>query len=217
VETAFAGGEFSNNAELEFAHFDYQRPNPKGEELAVSMTVRNGFPDAVEQASITFVFMNSKKKELKRYTHTVPGQLKPGEVKAVAFTIPAVPQYEALDQKIGYKRMGSAPSASAPKPESSGSVASFKGGNAVEVIFTENAVNDDHSVTFVGAARNGKEQPIQDVTITLQIRKNGKDLKVEKVLPEVMRQNEERNFVVKVPEGEGFESYTFNFKFSPVK
>ncbi len=216
-EAALSGGDFTTAQEVEFANFEFKRPNPKGDELAVAAKVRNGFKDSVAAAQITLVFMNSKKKEIKRHTYVVPGTLKPGEIKPVTFTIPVVPQYEGFEQQVTYKRNSGVTDTKAQKPEARSSVANFKGGPEVEVIFTENAVNDDHSVTFLGAARNGKDMPIQDVAVTLVVKKGGKDLKFEKVLTGVMRTGEERNFVVKAPDAAEFESFSFSFKFGTVK
>lgn len=218
-EVALSGGDFSTAQEVEFANFEFKRPNSKGDELTVAAKVRNGFKESVSEAQITLVFMNSKKKEVKRHVFVVPGTLKPDEVKPISFTIPEVPQYEGFEQQVTYKRNASA-STSAPKsapPQDSHSIASFKGGSEVEVIFTENAVNDDHSVTFVGAARNGKDMPVQDVAVTLSVKKGGKELKFEKVLTGVMKTGEERNFVVKAPDAADFESFSFNFKYASAK
>jgi len=215
-EAALSGGEFTTAEEVEFANFDFKRPNPKGDELSVAAKVRNGFKVPVDAAQITLVFMSGKKKELKRHTFIVPGQLKPGEIKPISFTIPAIPQYEAFEQQVTYKCLtANAPGES--KPASQSATASFKGGPEVEVIFIENAVNDDQSVSFVGAARNGKEQPVQDITVSLVVKKGGKDLKFEKVLSGVMKHGEERNFIVKAPDASGFDSFNFSFKFSSVK
>jgi hypothetical protein len=214
AEVGLSGGEFSNSQDVEFAKFLFKRADPKSPDLKVSAQVRNGLKEPVEQVKLTLVFMNAKKKELKRHTFDVPGQLKPGETKPLEFTVSGLPSYEAFEQAVAFKKVGSDPGPSKPSVTKIDS-AKFQNTKEVEVIFTDSVTNDDKSVTLVGSMRNGKSHPVKDVAITAEFLKadGGHQATGEKVLTDVVQPGEERNFTLKAAGASGFGSYSFKLKF----
>jgi len=217
VEAQFSGGEFSNAKEIEFAKYAFKRTGAKNEDLKVGAQVRNGLDAPVNQVKLTLVFMNAKKKELKRYMYEVKGELKPGEIKPVEFTVAALVPYDAFEPQVAFERVdGNAGAAS--QGETKVAPAKFAGAKDVEVIFSDSMTNDDRSVSLAGAMRNGKSGPVKNVMITVTFtRPDGSSSNVEKTLTDVVRPGEERNFVMKAPNAAGFSNYGFKFKYSEVE
>jgi len=218
AEAALSGGDFTTAEEVEFAKIAFKRPDPKSTELKVNGQVRNGFKIPVDQVKLTVIFMNAKKKEIKRYTHEVKGQLKAGEIQPVEFTVKDLPNYDAFEQAVNYNKVTGEPGAN--KPASTKITAgAFQNTKDVEVIFTASDTNDDKSVSLAGAMRNGKSAPVKDVAIQVTFTKaDGSTLiTAEKTLTDVSKPGEERNFVMKAPNAAGFASYTYKFKFTELK
>jgi hypothetical protein len=168
----------------------------------------------VDDVKVVVTFLGPKKKELKKHTFELPGQLPAGEVKPIEFVVAGVPAYEAFEPAIGYKTAGTAPQ----KPAAgSGQIAlaKFKNTPEIEIIFTDVVANDDKSVAMAGAMRNGKAVPVKDVAITaVFVKADGTHLATgEKTITDVVRPGEERNFVMRAQNAAGFASYTFRFKF----
>lgn len=211
AEQQFSGGDFTNAEDVEIAKYSFKR-DPKTKDLQVSAKVRNGFKQPVDAVKLTATFLDGKKKEVKKYVYDVPGQLAPGEIKPIDFTIPAVPAYEAFEPAIAYKK-SDAPAAQAGPAKLEGA---FKNQPEVEVIFTDALPKDDKSVTLAGAMRNGKNVPVKDVVITVTFLKaDESELTVaEKTLTDVVRPGEERNFIMKAASAAGFAKYSFKFKFT---
>lgn len=218
AEAALSGGEFTTAEDVEFAKFSFKRPDPKSTDLKISAQVRNGFKVAVDQVKLTVIFMNAKKKEIKRCTHEVSGQLKPGEIKPLEFTVTTLPNYDAFEQAVGYNKITGAPASDKPAVTKIAAGA-FQNIKDVEVIFTGSETNDDKSVSLAGAMRNGRSSPVKDVAIQVTFTKaDGSTLTTaEKTLTDVSKPSEERNFVMKAPNAAGFSSYSFKFKFTELK
>ena len=215
-EAALSGGEFTDAKDVEFAHFTFKRPDAKSKEMKVTAKVRNGFDVAVDQVKLNLAFYGAKKAELKKFTFDVPCQLAAGEIKPLEFTIPELPAYETYEQVVGFNKLdgGGAPAAPAGPAEKP----SFKKIKDVEVIFTMAVKNEDKSVSLLGAMRNGKENPVKDVVITIVFHMpDGSTQNVEKTLPDQAEPGEERNFPVKAPGVAGYKTYTYSFKFTEVK
>jgi hypothetical protein len=163
---------------------------------------------------LTLAFIGPKKKELKQFVYELPGQLQAGEIKPVEFTVPNVPQWEAFEPGMKYKAgAGAAPAA----PVATGKIvlAKFTNAKDIEIMFTDVVTNDDKSVTLAGAMRNGRDAPVKGVVIMAEFTKtDGSTLtKAEKTITDVVKPNEERNFVVKAPGAAGFKDYSFKFKY----
>jgi hypothetical protein len=218
AETALSGGEFTTAEEVEFAKITFKRPDPKSSDLIVSAQVRNGFKSPVDQVKLTVIFMNAKKKELKRHTYELPGQLNGGEIKPVEFTVKDLVSYEAFEQAVNYNKVTGEPASNKPTATKI-AAASFQNLKDVEVIFTGSETNDDKSVLLAGAMRNGKSNPVKDVAIQVTFTKaDGSTLiTAEKTLTDVSKPGEERNFVLKAPNAAGFASYSFKFKYTELK
>ncbi|HYG76149.1 MAG TPA: hypothetical protein VEK08_14185 [Planctomycetota bacterium] len=218
IETQLSGGEFSKSKDVEFAHYKFQRADPKSADLKVAAQVRNGFDIPVDQVKLTLIFMNAKKKELKRYTHEIKGQLKPGEIKPFEFTVPGLQTYDAYEQQVNFNKVDGSGAPVAKNSDTKIEAAKFQNTPNVEVIFTESLTNDDKSVSLAGAMRNGKSGPVKDVVISVTFKRpDGSESTTEKTLSDVVRPGEERNFVMKVPNAAGFASYGFKFKYSEVE
>lgn len=248
-DAALSGGDFTNANIVEFANFSFKRKDPKSPDLIVSAQVRNGLPGPVEQVKLTMIFFGSKaavdkkkkddaakgeknekndkvaSNELKRFVYDVPGRIEKGEVKAVQFSIPALPMYEEYEQLVDFKRLDGTPQsdvaagavpAGAPSGEATPvSVAEkpkFKNTKDVEIIFTQVNTNEDKSVALVGCLRNGRDSAVKDVLITAQFNMGSGDPVVgEKKLSDVIKPGEERNFLLKAQNAAGFKEYTFKF------
>ncbi|MCY3020356.1 MAG: hypothetical protein NTW87_15160 [Planctomycetota bacterium] len=213
AEQALAGGDFANAEEVEFAKIVLKRSDPKSPDLRVAGQVRNGFKAAVSQVKLTVTFFGPKKKELKKQTYEVPGQLQPGEVKPVEFTVAGVPSFEGFEPAVAYEKVDQAPS-----PAATGKIeaAKFKNLKEVEVIFTDTVPNDDKSVSLAGAVRNGKSTAVKDIVVTVEFTKAGGKVltTAEKTITDVVRSGEERNFVIKAANAAGFADYSFKFKYA---
>ena len=208
-EGAFIGGDFANVEDVEFARFRFNRTGAKGTTLKVDAQARNGLALAVDQVKLTLVFFGQAHKEVKRFAYDLPGELKPNEIKAAAFSIPDLPAYSEFEQVITYRKIEAAGAQAEPGG------AKFQNVPDVEVIFTDAVVEKDNAVTLVGALRNGRAAPVKDVTIHITFQKaDGTVIKdVEKTLKDVIQPGAERNFVVKADGAAGFVSYPYTFKF----
>ena len=216
-ETALFGGDFTNASEVEFAKFVFKRGEEKSKDLIVGAQVRNGLPNPVDQVQLTLMFQDAKKKELKRFTYIVPGQLQPGDTKLVEFTIPQLPKYDAFEQAISYGNPGIATAVKAPAAKLDSS--KFQNLKDIEVIFTDSETGEDKTVALAGAVRNGKDAPVKDVDILVTFtKKDGSTLTTaEKTMTDVVRPGEERNFVLKATGAAGYGNYTFGFKYKDLK
>ena len=212
-EQALSGGEFTDAAEVEAARFAFSRVGDKSQDLMVRAQVRNGLKTAAGEIKLALTFYGPKKKEVKKHLVEIPGQIQPGEISRVEFTIAAVPQYEAFEPALSYK---TAATEAKPAETKTIQMPKFRNANEVEVVFTEAAPNDDKSVSLVGALRNGKSAPVKDVVITVEFTKadGSAPVTAEKTISDVVQPGEERNFVVKAAGAAGAANYTFKFKYS---
>jgi len=212
-EQALAGGDFTNAEDVELGKVVFKRSDPKSKDLEVSAALRNGLKTAAEQVKVTLTFLGPKKKELKKHVFEMPGQLQPGEIKPIEFSVPGVPAWEAYEPAVSYKAIAAAE----PKP-ASGKIAAAKFQNTkdVEIVFTDVVTNDDKSVSLAGAMRNGRDAAVKDVVISVEFTKADGSVQTtaEKTITDVVRPGEERNFVVKAPKAAGFANYSFKFKYS---
>ena len=217
IEQALAGGEFTTGEGVEFAQFGFNRTNPKSPDLNVSAKVRNGFKEPVTQAKLTLVFFGAKKKQLKEFTYEVPGTLAPGEIKPISFTVPALPAYEAFEQRVDFVRSGGAPTASKAS-STPAETPKFKNTSDVEVIVLQVETNEDKSVAIAGAMRNGKPVTIKNFVLSVTfLMPNGKTVPGEVTLAEPIHTDEQRNFVLTAPNAAGFSNYSYKFKFAEEK
>lgn len=215
AEAALAGGEFTSAKDVEFAKFVFKRADPKSKELKVTAQVRNGFDCGVDQVKLNLVFYGPKQKELKPFTYDVPGDLKPGEIRPIEFTISELPPYETFERLVGYNKLDGSAGPKAAPPAAAGAM-KFQKTKDIEVIFGDVLVNDDKSVSLVGAMRNGKDIPVKDVVIELTFTMpSGESVKAEKKLSDVAQPNEERNFVARAPGAAGYKTYSFKFNYAP--
>jgi hypothetical protein len=216
-DQALAGGDFSNAEDVEFGKFAFNRSKVSMLEVKVTAQVRNGFGVPVEHVKLAMKFLGMKKREIRSFTYEVPGQLKPGEIKPVEFTITELPTYESYEQKIDYVKVAGAPAAAPALTDTRVKPGKFQKIADVEVIFTESLTNDDKSVSLLGAVRNGKETPVKDIIVTVTFTMpKGDPISIDKVLTDITQAGEERNFVVRAASVAGFASYDYKFKCSGV-
>jgi|GEM_PF-1816278 len=210
VETALAGGEFTSVEDVEFAKFSFKRDDAKKSDLKVEAQVRNGFKVPADHVKLTLTFFGAKKKELKRFTYELPGSLKPGEIKPVAFTVSELPGYDGFEQAVAYGRTDGPPASSAKKPEAP----KFQKTKDLEIIFTDVETNSDQSVTLSGAMRNGKATRIKDVAVTVAfVKADGSTLTSDSTVPGILGSGEEQTFSLTAPGAGGFKNYSFSFKY----
>ena len=99
-EESLSGGKFSGAEEVEVAEVSFKRPTPK--ELAVAAKIRNGLKKPVDNPTIVWVF-TEKDREVKRVAGQVPGRFEPGEIKAIALTIPDCPSFGSFSYEVEYQ------------------------------------------------------------------------------------------------------------------
>ena len=207
ADTAATSIEFTNAEDVEFAKIAFKRGKTKNEGVKVTAQVRNGLALPVNNVKLTLVFRGPGKKELKRFPYALPGELKPGEIKPVEFTLPELPDFVAFEPEVAYDRVG------APSKPAAAEAPKFKNLPELEVIFTEaHANSDDKSVSLLGVLRNGRNVAIKDVAViaTFTMPK-GDPVQGEKLLTDITQPGETRNFVLKAAGAAGFSSYTFQF------
>jgi SLAP domain-containing protein len=211
-EAGLSAIEFSKEEMVEFAKFSFKRKDPKSAELNVSAQVRNGFSVTVNSVKLTLVFLGVKKKEMKRFTFEMPGELKSGEIKPVEFSVSDLPNYDSFEQLVDYKRLDGKAAAGSAEPRPA---PKFENTNDVEVIFTDSIANEDKSVTLVGGVRNGKNIAVKDIAVTATFTMPAGDpIVAVKTITDVMQPGEERKFVLKSPNTAGFQLYNFSFKYN---
>ena len=209
-EAALSGGEFTNGSDVEFAHFKFTHGS--GSAMKVDAQCRNGLKDAVDHVKLDIVFFDGKRKEVKRFTHQVPGAIAAGEVKDVSFEIPSLPAYQEYEQQITFGKAGM----SAPKPTPApAAVLKFERKPEVEVIFGPIAVNVDKVVEIKGAVRNGKSAPVKDVAIHVIFMKGSTEITtVDRTLNSTLKPGEEKEMTIYSPQAVGATDYIFSFKFT---
>ncbi|HLX60946.1 MAG TPA: FxLYD domain-containing protein [Planctomycetota bacterium] len=213
-EAALSGGDFSNVEDVEFAHFKFTHIDPKSSSYKVEVQCRNGLKATVEHVKLEMIFYGPRKREVKRFTHEVPGAIAAGEIKTLAFEIPGLPAYEEYEQRVAYSKSSATP-AVAPATGK----AKFQNKPDVEVIFNPLTVNVDKVVEISGAVRNGKNVHVKDVAIHMTLLKaDGSTLTtVDRNLPAQLSPGQEREITVYVENATNAANYTFTFKFSEIK
>ena len=213
-EAALSGGDFTNVEDVEFARFKFTHVDPKSSSYKVEVQCRNGLKLAVEHVKLEMIFYGPRKREVKRFTHEVPGTVGAGEIKALAFEIPGLPAYEEYEQRVGYSK-SSAAVAIAP----AAGKGKFQNKPDVEVIFNPLTINADKVVEIAGAVRNGKNVPVKDLVIHMTLLKaDGSTLTaVDRTLPAQLNPGQQREITVYVENAASASDYNFTFKFTELK
>ena len=211
-EAALSGGDFSNAEDVEFAHFKFHRPSSPGAALKVDAQCRNGMKSPVDHVKLEMIFFDSKKHEVKRFSHEVPGSIGAGEIKDVTFEIAGLPAYEEYEQRISFGKATSAPTKA---PAQSGAL-KFQNKPDVEVVFGAPFVNSDKVLELKGAVRNGKTVSVKDVAIHIIFTKaNGDEItSVDRTLTTTLKPGDEKELTVYSNKAQHAASFTFSFKFA---
>lgn len=208
-EAALSGGEFSNASDVEFAHFKFTHGS--GTAMKVDAQCRNGLKDAIDHVKLDIVFFGNKHKEVKRFSHEIPGPVGAGEIKDVRFEIPSLPAYEEYEQQITFAKAGMSKPKAAPAPSA---VLKFEKKPEVEVIFGPIATNADKVIEIKGAVRNGKSAPVKDVAIHVMFLKAGTEVTtVDRTMNTTLKPGEEKEMTIYSPQAVGATDYIFSFKF----
>lgn len=215
-EAALSGGEFSNVADVEFAHFKFTRVDASSPAFKVEVQCRNGLKVAVEHAKLEMIFFGAKKKEIKRISHEVPGSIAAGEIKDMSFEIPGLPAYEEYEQQISYGKAGP-PAAPKKAPVASGEL-KFQKKPDVEAVFGLLGLNEDKVMELKGAVRNGKSVPVKDVIIHISfVKADGAEItSLDRTLPSTLKPGDEKEFTIYSDKAVNAANYTFKFKFTEI-
>ncbi|GMV82839.1 MAG: hypothetical protein AMXMBFR7_40230 [Planctomycetota bacterium] len=213
-EKAMSGGEFANAEDLEAAHFSFARAGKDNADLEVRCKLRNGLKDTAKDIKVDLAFFlaeKGEKKEVKRHAESLKETIAPGEVKEIAFTVPAMPKFDSFEQALDYKT-GDA------KPSTPGPVAKldFQNTPTVEVLLKDFKTQDDGTVLVVCAARNGRPNFVKDIKIKAHFLKaDGSELtSAEKVLAETVAPGEVRNFLIRAANAKEYAKVTTEVGFT---
>jgi hypothetical protein len=211
-EAALSGGEFTTVQDVEFAHFKFHKAESGSASIKVEAQCRNGMKAAVDHVKLEMIFYDGKKKEVKRFSHEVPGAIGAGEIKDVAFDIPNLPQYEEYEQRITF---GKAPAAAPKTPTQSGPL-KFQEKPDVEIVFGQPIVNSDKVLELKGAVRNGKSVSVKDIQIHVTFTKtDGSELTVvDRTLSSTLKPGDTKDFTFYSDKAAGAANFTFTFKFT---
>lgn len=211
AEAALAGGEFTRAEEVEFAHFKFTRAADQKAGYKVEVQCRNGLKSAVDHVKLEMLFFGPKRREIKRFTHEIPGTVAAGEIKPVAFDIPGLPVYDEYEQKISFNKIG----APAPKANADTNPPKFKKIDDLEIVFGPPTENADKVLELNGMIRNGKKNPVKDITIHFSfLNAAGKEfLTADRTLSSTLKPGEEKEFPVFIEKAPGAANFTFSYKF----
>jgi len=217
IEEALSGGEFTSAATVQVAHVKLERldaPKPKAPRpLRVSAEVKNGTAAPVADCEVVFVFTEKLGGggAVLRRPEKLAGELAPGAVKPVSFTLERPPAFGGLTYEIEYAEAGGADAMTFP-PLTRKVAAGGVGVSSVRAKYDGKVAVFDATVT----SRAAVECTEVVVRFTLTKAKGGKQVPVARGSGRLrtIAAGASRQVMVRVEAPDGFEKYSFQVNYT---